>query len=266
MSNAMQQLLNIMEQLRDKEHGCPWDVEQDFVSIAPYTIEEAYEVADAIAQGDKKALKSELGDLLLQVVFHAQMAKEESSFDFEQVAQDICDKMIRRHPHVFGNAVIDSAKAQEEAWEQQKSEERAKQGASSVLDGVALGYPALLRAYKLQKRAAKVGFDWRNVNEVFDKVREEISEIEQELAHEKQNSSAIEEEVGDLLFAVVNLARKLGIEPENALRLGNAKFEKRFHFIESELAKDMRAIENSNLDEMEALWQKAKLLAKKTDA
>lgn len=255
---AVQQLIEIMAKLRDKETGCPWDIEQDFASIAPYTIEEAYEVADAIAKGDKVALKGELGDLLLQVVFHAQMAKEEGSFDFEQVAKEICDKMIKRHPHVFGDADIATAKAQEDAWDKQKAAERAEQGAKSVLDGVALGYPALLRAYKLQKRAAKAGFDWRNADEVFDKVEEEIAEVREELKKDTDNKDAIAEEVGDLLFAVTNLSRKLGVEPEEALRAGNAKFEKRFRYIEQQLAKQNKTLEESSLDEMELFWQQAK--------
>src|SRR5215831_14953794 len=231
MSRPLNQLLAIMARLRDRERGCPWDREQNFSTIAPYTIEEAYEVADAIERGDMPALKDELGDLLFQVVFHARMAEEAGIFDFDDVAAAIADKMERRHPHVFGDAEIASA-AQTEAWEQHKAAERRDRAqysadAHSVLDGVALALPALLRAVKIQNRAARVGFDWREACPVFDKIAEEITELRTELDHDGDRER-LEEEMGDLLFAVANLARKLELDPEVALRRATAKFEKRF--------------------------------------
>lgn len=255
------QLLEIMAQLRNPDGGCPWDIEQDFFSIAPCTIEEAYEVVDAIEQGDKQALKEELGDLLLQVVFHAQMAKEEGSFDFHDIVEVLNDKLIRRHPHVFGDEEITSATAQEKAWEAQKEKERGAKGeAESVLDGVALGLPALLRAYKLQKRAARVGFDWRNAEEVFDKITEETNELKAELAAANKDEAAIEEELGDLLFAVSNLSRKLGFDPEMTLKKANQKFEKRFRFVEQDVVSNGKSVKESSLEEMEESWQRAKMI------
>jgi ATP diphosphatase len=258
----MERLLWVMARLRDPQGGCPWDLEQDFASIAPYTIEEAYEVADAIARGDFEHLKNELGDLLLQVVYHAQMAKEAGLFDFEEVARAIADKMIRRHPHVFGTAEIDSARAQSHAWEAVKAAERAGKagaagGAQGILDDVPLAQPALVRAAKLQRRAARVGFDWPQPTEVLDKLDEEIAEIRAEL-EQGASTERLSDELGDLLFAAVNLARHLDVDGETALRQANAKFERRFRAIEEALRTRGRRIEDASLDEMEALWQDAK--------
>jgi MazG family protein len=248
-------LLSIMARLRDPERGCPWDREQDFATIAPYTIEEAYEVADAIERGDMPALKEELGDLLLQVVFHARMAEEAGLFGFDDVANAISDKMWRRHPHVFSDAEIVTIAAQNEAWEAHKEAERAaKGGAVSVLDGIALAYPALLRAAKVARRAARIGFDWPDASGVIAKITEETAEIEAEIAA-AAGPGRLEDEVGDLLFAVANLARKLDIEPETALRRATAKFERRFRRVESLAAE--RGI-GRDLDALEALWQQAK--------
>jgi ATP diphosphatase len=259
MTLPLVQLLAIMAQLRDPEHGCPWDRIQDFATIAPYTIEEAYEVADAIARGDMAALKDELGDLLFQVVFHARMAEEAKLFAFDDVAAAIVDKMLRRHPHVFGNAKISSVAAQNEAWEAHKESERlagARRGkeCESVLDGVALALPALLRAAKIQRRAARIGFDWPDEAGVFEKIEEEIVELRDEIGHDA-DKGALEDEVGDLLFAVTNLARKLEIDPETALRRATAKFERRFRRVET-LATERAT--GADLDALEALWQEAK--------
>jgi ATP diphosphatase len=248
-------LLAIMARLRDPQRGCPWDLEQSFATIAPYTIEEAYEVADAIERADTAALKDELGDLLLQVVFHARIAEETGLFDFEDVATAIADKMERRHPHVFGEAKIASAAAQSEAWEASKAAERAAAGgANSVLDGIALALPALLRAGKVSRRAARIGFDWPDARSVLPKIAEEIGEVEAALDG-AATPEVLEEEVGDLLFAVANLARKLEVEPETALRRAIAKFERRFRTIEV-LAKQ-RGI-GRDLDALEALWRQVK--------
>jgi nucleoside triphosphate diphosphatase len=250
-----------MARLRDPERGCPWDREQNFATIAPYTIEEAYEVADAIARGDMTALKDELGDLLFQVVFHARMAEEAGLFDFTDVAAAIADKMVRRHPHVFGDAEVRSATAQTAAWEEHKAKERAAKAAAagaaaSVLDGVALALPALLRAIKVQARAARIGFDWPNAPPVVAKLAEEIAELEAELAHDGAADHArIEDEMGDILFAAANLARKLDIDPEAALRRATQKFERRFRRVEAMAAE--RGI-GHDLDALEALWQQAK--------
>ncbi len=258
-SPNMARLLEIMARLRDPEHGCPWDVEQSFRTIAPYTIEEAYEVADAIAQQDMAALKDELGDLLLQVVFHARMAEEDGLFDFDKVAEGIADKMVRRHPHVFGEEKIGSAAAQSLSWEAFKAAERAERAAgsgraASVLDGVALGLPGLTRAEKLQKRAAGVGFDWPDASQVFDKIDEEVSELKEEVKVVAK-PERLEDEVGDLLFAVANLARHLGVDPEAALRHTNAKFERRFRQVEQTFG---GKLEEVSLEEMETAWQAAK--------
>jgi len=250
-------LLTIMRQLRDPQSGCPWDIEQDFSTIAPYTIEEAYEVADAIEREDFADLKDELGDLLLQVVFHAQMAKEAGLFDFNDVCEAINDKMIRRHPHVFGDETHRDSEEQTEAWEEQKARERAaKNRADSVLDDVPVALPALKRAQKLQKRAARVGFDWPDAERVLDKVHEEIAEVRDAAAHSTQEHVA--EEVGDLLFVCTNLGRKLKVDVEAAARGANAKFERRFRYIETTLAASGRKPEEASLDEMEALWVEAK--------
>jgi MazG family protein len=255
MTRPIDRLLAIMVRLRDPERGCPWDREQDFASIVPYTIEEAYEVADAIERADIAALKDELGDLLLQVVFHARIAEEAGHFGFDDVATAIADKMVRRHPHVFGDAEIASVAAQNEAWEAHKAAERREMGgAESVLDGVALALPALLRAAKLSRRAARVGFDWPDAESVIDKIEEEIEEIEAEI-DDGASSAALEEEVGDLLFAAANLARKLDIEPETALRRATAKFERRFRQVEA-LAHERNI--GRDLDALEALWSEVK--------
>jgi MazG family protein len=255
MTRPIDRLLAIMARLRDPERGCPWDREQDFATIAPYTIEEAYEVADAIDRADIAALKDELGDLLLQVVFHARMAEEAGHFAFDDVAAAIADKMVRRHPHVFGDAEISSVAAQNEAWEAHKAAERqAAGGGESVLDGVALALPALLRAAKISRRAARIGFDWPDAASVIDKIEEEIAEIEHELANGAP-SAAVEEEVGDLLFAAANLARKLEVEPETALRRATAKFERRFRRVEA-LARER--VVGRDLDALEALWDAVK--------
>ena len=255
-------LLDIMARLRDPEHGCPWDLEQSFATIAPYTIEEAYEVAEAAERGEPEALKDELGDLLLQVVFHARMAEEARQFAFNDVARAIADKMIRRHPHVFADAEVDGSAAQTIAWEAQKAEERrAKATAAgrpeSALDGVGLGFPALTRAEKLQKRAARVGFDWPSTPPIFDKIEEEIAELRAEIDGGGK-PERITDELGDLLFAVVNLARRLTVDPEQALRHANRKFERRFRAIEERLAVAGKPIAEATLDEMEAEWRRAK--------
>jgi len=244
-----------MAALRAPGSGCPWDLEQNFATIAPYTIEEAHEVADAIARGDLDDLRDELGDLLLQVVFHARMAEEAGHFGFDDVAEAICDKMVRRHPHVFGDAEIASVAAQNEAWEAHKAAEREATGnARSVVDGVALALPALLRAAKISGRAARIGFDWPDARAVIPKIAEEIAEVEAEL-DAGAAPAALEEEIGDLLFAVANLARKLDVEPETALRRATAKFERRFRQVEALAAE--RAI-GRDLDALEALWQEVK--------
>ncbi len=257
-------LITLMAVLRDKEHGCPWDVEQDFASIAPYTIEEAYEVADAIARSDLYDLKDELGDLLLQVVYHAQMAEEAGEFDFSAVANTVTCKMIRRHPHVFGDEDAKAAGAVRGLWDRIKAEEAAAKVAAkgdapakeSALDGVPLNLPALIRSVKIQKRAAKTGFDWGELPPILDKLREELSELEEEIT--EGNQTKIKEEFGDLLFVMANLGRRLSIDPEQALSEANYKFARRFHHIEKRLEEMARPIEDATLDEMEALWTEAK--------
>jgi nucleoside triphosphate diphosphatase len=257
----IQRLLAVMARLRDPGRGCPWDREQNFKTIAPYTIEEAYEVAEAIDRGDMKALKEELGDLLLQVVFHARMAEERQLFDFDDVAGAIADKMVRRHPHVFGDTEINSAAAQTIAWEEQKEAERRRKAAEegrvpSVLDGVGPALPALTRALKIQSRAARVGFDWGAPAPILDKIEEEIGELRAEL--DGAPPERLEDEVGDLLFAVTNLARHLAIDPEGSLRHATLKFERRFHRIEALLAEAGRSPAEATLDEMERFWEHAK--------
>lgn len=246
-----------MAMLRDPEKGCPWDVEQDFKSISQHTIEEAYEVVDAIDKGDMNELKEELGDLLLQVVFHCQMADEQGFFNFDDVAGAINNKLIERHPHVFGDAQINNAKEQEESWEKIKEQERINKsdsGEVSVLDGVAIALPAMVRSVKLQSRAAKVGFDWPHTDQIFDKIEEEIAELKQAI----DEQSNIEEECGDLLFIITNMARKLNVSPEEALKKCNNKFEKRFHYIERELKNAGKTMDDASLEEMDRLWNKAK--------
>ncbi|MDF1794498.1 MAG: nucleoside triphosphate pyrophosphohydrolase [Thalassobaculaceae bacterium] len=261
---AIDRLIAIMAKLRDPVGGCPWDVEQTFETIAPYTIEEAYEVAEAVTLGDTPALRDELGDLLLQVVYHARMAEEEGAFAFEDVARGIAEKMVRRHPHVFAGASVEDADAQTAAWEEQKATERAAKAAVegrevSVLDGVSSALPALMRSVKLQKRAVRAGFDWPETADVFDKVDEELGELRAEITVDgTQNDDRIEDEVGDLLFTVVNLARRLKVDPETALRRCNAKFERRFRFMEQALAAEGKPVETVSLEEMEHHWQRAK--------
>lgn len=252
-------LLDIMARLRDPAQGCPWDREQTFATIAPYTIEEAYEVADAIQRGDMQELKNELGDLLFQVVFHAQMAREQGLYDFEDIVAAIAEKLVRRHPHVFGGARIESAQAQTVAWETHKAAERAGRGtgtAVSALDGVAATLPALTRAVKLQKRAAHVGFDWPDVAGVLDKVHEEVGELRAELNGADRERLA--DEVGDLFFACVNLARRLDIDPEASLRQANAKFERRFRRMEALLAEQGRGPSDASPAELDQLWEQVK--------
>jgi len=255
-------LLAVMAWLRDRRHGCPWDVEQTFRTIAPYTIEEAYEVADAIDRDDLGALKEELGDLLLQVVYHAQMAHESGAFGFADVASAIADKMVDRHPHVFGDARVATAEAQTVSWEARKAIERAAKRAGAepagALDGVARALPALLRAEKIQKRAARVGFDWKQTGPVIDKIDEELGELRAELEAGDVDQARLTDELGDVLFAVANLARHCKIDPEAALRATNDKFERRFRHIERRLAEAGRKPADATLEEMEALWQEAK--------
>ena len=259
----MDKLISIMKELRNAENGCPWDIEQTFSSIAPYTIEEAYEVADAIERHDMEDLKEELGDLLFQVVFHAQMADEINAFSIDDVVNGIVEKMLRRHPHVFGDTKIESAQQQTIAWEAHKAAERGKkaqsgQGEGGILDGVPTTLPGLTRAIKLQKRAARVGFDWTVLGEIFDKITEELEEVRQEITCQADRSR-VEDEIGDLLFAVTNLARRMDIDPEAALRVSNAKFERRFRAMETSANQSGNDINAMTLDQLEALYQKAKL-------
>ncbi len=265
--SSIERLIEIMARLRDPERGCPWDIEQNFASIAPYTIEEAYEVADAIQRNDLADLRDELGDLLLQVIYHARMAQECEAFDFEDVVKGICDKMVRRHPHVFGDTKIDDAATQSRAWERIKAAERATgQDDRSQLDGITRGLPALLRAGKLGRRAARVGFDWPDVHGVIAKLREEIQEVEAELeaasgsgdASGLVDGSPLEQEIGDLMFSVANLCRHCGVDPERALSRGNAKFERRFRAMEKILEKTGRKLDETGVDELEIVWQAVK--------
>jgi nucleoside triphosphate diphosphatase len=257
-SRDIGRLLEIMAALRTPKTGCPWDLEQNFASIAPYTLEEAYEVADAIARSDLEDLEDELGDLLLQVVFHARMAEEQGAFDFGDVVEAITEKLIRRHPHVFGEQRANNADAVKGLWEEIKAQEKAARGRSergSALAGVPIALPALSRALKLQQKASKVGFDWNDPRAVLRKIREEASEIERALDGDESNAAA---EVGDLLFAAVNLARHLHADPETLLRETNRKFERRFGAIESALAAQGKAPQEATLAEMDALWEEAK--------
>ena len=261
---GMPRLLEIMRRLRDPETGCPWDIEQDFATIAPYTIEEAYEVADAIERQDWAELKGELGDLLLQTVYHTQMGSEAGLFDFDGVANGISDKMVARHPHVFGNESRDkSAEQQTLDWEKIKAAERTAKATGGALDGVAAGLPALLRAVKLQNRAARVGFDWPSTDQVVEKISEEIDELMEARAEDDQDH--IVEEFGDLLFVIANLARHLKIDPEAALRSANTKFIRRFNGVESRLAAIGKRPEQSDLAEMDALWDAVKRDGKSSD-
>ena len=253
-SGGLPRLLEIMRRLRDRDSGCPWDIEQTFATIAPYTVEEAHEVADVIARAAWDELPGELGDLLFQTVYHAQLADEAGLFDFDAVVAAISDKMTLRHPHVFGDDSRDKTARQQTAdWDRAKAAER---GSARVLDGVALGLPGLTRAVKLQKRAARVGFDWPSTDEVLDKLLEETRELAE--ARKTQSAAAVEEEFGDLLFVMANLARHWEVDPEAALRAANAKFERRFRRIEDWLARDGRHPSDSTLAEMDALWDRAK--------
>jgi ATP diphosphatase len=252
----LRRLLTIMAALRDQVSGCPWDKEQNFDTIAPYTIEEAYEVADSIARRDFVSLPDELGDLLFQVVYHARMAEEAGLFGFADVARAISDKMIRRHPHVFGGKAARDAEAQTAAWEAQKSAERAARDEAGTLAGVPVGLPALTRAAKLTRRAARVGFDWPDAAAVLDKLDEEIAELKAELP--EANPARLTDEVGDLLFVLANLARKLDLDPEACLRHANAKFIRRFNAMEQHLAREGRDLKAETLAEMEAAWQAVK--------
>ncbi|MEM6480632.1 MAG: nucleoside triphosphate pyrophosphohydrolase [Pseudomonadota bacterium] len=263
--SAIERLRKIMRDLRDPETGCPWDIEQDFSTIAPYTIEEAYEVADAIEHEAWDDLRDELGDLLLQTVFHAQIAEDRGLFTFDDIAMGIAEKMIARHPHVFGEESRDkSAEQQTRDWEAVKAAERAAKAQTGVLDGVAVGLPALLRAVKLQKRAARVGFDWPDTQQVLDKIVEEVGELKD--AADRLGPDAVEDEFGDLLFVMANLARHLKVDPEQALRRSNAKFTRRFKYIEDRLSSDNRRPEDSTLDEMDALWDDAKRRERSTQS
>ena len=260
----MTELLEIMARLRNPKNGCPWDIEQTFTTIAPYTIEEAYEVADAIARTDMSALKDELGDLLFQAVYHARMAEEAGHFTFADVVDAICEKMVRRHPHVFGDATVKDADAQTKAWEDHKAKERAENTAASpsALDGVPANLPAMKQAEKLQKRAARVGFDWTEGKDVIGKIHEELGEVTEEFQNPSTDTARLTDELGDLLFACVNLARKAGIDPGTALRGTNLKFETRFRRIEALLAAQGKSTTGASLEEMEALWVQAKSEAK----
>lgn len=271
--SGIQRLLDIMARLRDPQRGCPWDLQQNFKTIAPYTVEEAYEVADAIERDDLPSLRDELGDLLFQVVFHSQLAQEQGAFDFDAVANAICDKMERRHPHVFGDASIANAEAQTVAWEEQKRRERAQKRAgaeqASVLDDVPVALPALTRANKLGKRAAQVGFEWSDVRGAIEKLDEEIAEFKAEVRsnaclqadtttegrHQHERLAA---ELGDVLFCVVNVCRYLKIDPEQALKRTNASFERRFRYVERGLAKQGKTPQQATLAEMDQLWDEGK--------
>ena len=260
-NGGMPRLLEIMRRLRDPDTGCPWDIEQDFSTIAPYTIEEAYEVADAIARSDWAELEGELGDLLLQTVYHTQMGAEAGHFSFDSVVKAISDKMVARHPHVFGDESRDKSAEQQTAdWEAIKAAERAGKTQSGTLDGVAIGLPALLRALKLQKRAARVGFDWPDVGHVIDKIAEEAAEVVE--ARDTLTQDEVTEEIGDLLFVMANLARHLKVDPEAALRAANTKFQRRFEGVEDMLTKRGKTPADSNLEEMDALWDAVKVAEK----
>lgn len=254
---TIERLVGIMAMLRDPERGCPWDLEQDFASIAPYTLEEAYEVADAIERGDLEGLREELGDLLLQVVFHARMAEERGAFRFADVAAGICDKLVRRHPHVFAAARVGSAAEQTHAWEAIKAGEKAARGApAGLLDDVPLALPALARAAKLGRRAAQVGFDWPDASGPRGKIDEELAELDAAAA--AGGRDAVEQEIGDLLFSVVNLARHHGVDPEAALRAANARFTQRFRHVERRRATAVASGDSPGLEQLDAWWREAK--------
>jgi MazG family protein len=258
-------LLTIMARLRNPDGGCPWDLQQDFTSIAPYTIEEAYEVDDAIRRGAMTDLKDELGDLLFQVVFHAQLAKEAGMFDFDDVVENITGKMISRHPHVFGDVDAAHPEAVADLWEERKKAERQQKKGTQrvrVLDGVAQGLPALMRAQKLQKRAAKVGFDWHDVEDIFTKLEEETGELKAEI--QRADTAGMAEEFGDMLFTAVSIGRRLGLDCETALREANAKFERRFKAVEDQLQKTNASLEQVSLEQMDRLWDQIKAAEKRS--
>jgi MazG family protein len=258
-------LLTIMARLRNPDGGCPWDLQQDFTSIAPYTIEEAYEVDDAIRRGAMTDLKDELGDLLFQVVFHAQLAKEAGMFDFDDVVENITGKMISRHPHVFGDVDAAHPEAVADLWEERKKAERQQKKGTQrvrVLDGVAQGLPALMRAQKLQKRAAKVGFDWHDVEDIFTKLEEETGELKAEI--QRADTAGMAEEFGDMLFTAVSIGRRLGLDCETALREANAKFERRFNAVEDQLQKTNASLEQVSLEQMDRLWDQIKAAEKRS--
>ncbi|MGB0342014.1 MAG: nucleoside triphosphate pyrophosphohydrolase [Parvibaculales bacterium] len=260
-AQAIERLKSIMAALRTPETGCPWDLQQDFKSIVPYTLEEAYEVADAVERGDMGDLRDELGDLLLQVVFHARMAEEQGAFDFDDVATAISDKMERRHPHVFDDTEAATTSDVRRNWEEIKDAERAAKGLmadSSLMADVPLALPGLNRAVKLQKRAARCGFDWSEATPIFDKLAEEIGELQTEMVAETPSPDRLEDELGDILFVVANLARHLKVNPEAALRRTNAKFERRFRWMENHQNERAESLSALNLDELEMLWQQAK--------
>lgn len=255
--SGIDKLLAIMAMLRDPEHGCPWDLKQDFASIVPHTIEEAYEVAEAIANQDYPELKKELGDLLFQTVFYSQLGQEQGMFDFDQIAETMCDKLIRRHPHVFGDKAFNDEAAIKANWENTKAQERLQANANntSALDDIPLALPALSRAYKIQKRAASVGFDWPDTTGVIDKIAEEIEEVKHELEQDQQSLTRVADELGDLYFALTNLVRHLGLKPEQVVSQANKKFESRFRTVEQLSEQPLAQL---NLEQLEALWQQAK--------
>ncbi len=256
-NSKINSLLEIMLRLRDPEHGCPWDLQQSFETVAPYTIEEAYEVDDAIRRKDFAELKEELGDLLLQVVFHSRMAEEAGLFDFNDVCNSICEKMLARHPHVFGDRACSGKDSVDKVWEEKKQAERRAKNQLSALDGVALALPALMRAQKLQKRAARIGFDWPSIEPVIEKIDEEMAELT--AARSEENEEQVHEEFGDLLFAVVNLGRKLGIDTETSLRDASNKFERRFRGVESQVKiSELSGDQAADLEYMEQLWANEK--------
>lgn len=254
----LQRLLQIMEQLRAPETGCSWDKKQDFTSLIPYTLEEAYEVVDAIERDDMQDLKAELGDLLFQVVFHSQLAKEQGLFDFEQVAENVADKLIRRHPHVFADVVYANEAEQKQAWETLKATERAAKEVENhtILSGVAKNLPALVQCKKIQDRAANHGFDWPEVEPVYDKVLEELDEVKE--AWQSGDQEHIEEEIGDLLLVAVNLARHMQVNPEQALKKSTEKFTRRFEYIEQKVTQSGREVNRCDLAELDSLWNEAK--------
>ncbi|TXH69471.1 MAG: nucleoside triphosphate pyrophosphohydrolase [Thiothrix sp.] len=256
-SSAIQQLLSIMAQLRDPERGCPWDRKQTWQSLLPYTLEETYEVADAVDRNDTAAVCDELGDLLLQIVFMAQIAKEQGLFNFDDIARGIGEKLIRRHPHVFDNTVYASEAEQKQAWETIKLAERVEKEQKGLFAGIPEAMPALRRAQKVQKRAAQVGFDWENWQQVVPKVHEELDEVAEAVA-QQESFTRIEEEMGDVLLAASNMARMLGVDAENALRISSRKFEKRFERVEELLAQDQLSLEAATLRQMDVAWEAAK--------